>query len=393
MQKLIKKPSIDFVSILTYFTLIVSIYYYITSFGWEFHVESFKLGVVIWPLITLFAIFIFLQKIAFRSKLLLVCAVFVIYNLIATLITVNGGLVTIITNAVYSLLWFALFVVFFNNSKKHGISKFFTKILWIAIPCCVVAFFILVSREETETTVKTLNPIFYFIYFLPLVLLEDNKIAKSIGVGFVFVATIVSNKRTAFIVVALVLLYIFLMYLKTNKKNIKKIFMGGLIAVGVISILYFLFIRITSIYKVDWLERFFQLEETGGSGRIDLWKSFFVDMKSATATQLLFGHGSVYPTYHNDLLQLIYDYGLVGSFFYVIMCCLLVVQYVKMIRMNYKHSVAYGTSLIIFFFTSSVGMVMVVHTWFLQMSSFWGIVLGDFYKECIKENIVRRRLW
>mgnify|MGYP007002353552 FL=1 len=50
-----------------------------------------------------------------------------------------------------------------------------------------------------------------------------------------------------------------------------------------------------------------------------------------------------------------------------------------MSRLNYKYTLAFGASMIIFLADSMVGQVVVVHTWVLQLGVVWGILLGDFY--------------
>ena len=87
-------------------------------------------------------------------------------------------------------------------------------------------------------------------------------------------------------------------------------------------------------------------------------------------------------------MQIFYNYGFLGSISYCIICYLLIFEYFKMKKNKYEYTIAYGTSLIIFFITSSFGMVIVVHTWFLQMAMFWGIVLGDFYRFKQKIGVV-----
>ena len=97
--------------------------------------------------------------------------------------------------------------------------------------------------------------------------------------------------------------------------------------------------------------------------------------------QMFFGHGNVALYYHNDLMQIIYNYGIIGGCIYTAFCVSLLVLARKMNKSNYRYRIAYIASLIIFFCSSSVEQVIVVHTWFLQMAVFWGIVIGDYYRE------------
>jgi len=52
---------------------------------------------------------------------------------------------------------------------------------------------------------------------------------------------------------------------------------------------------------------------------------------------------------------------------------------IEMKKAKHEYLVAYGASLIIFFFNSMVGQVIVVPYWFLEIAVFWGLVFGDYY--------------
>ena len=163
----------------------------------------------------------------------------------------------------------------------------------------------------------------------------------------------------------------------------------NIIFIALIGII-FLVILYTQVIKyysnLDWLDRILSLWTTGGGGRVERWEQFFIDVENSSVLAYIFGHGNVSPYYHNDLMQIFYNYGFIGASAYTLMCFLLIMEYFKMKRNNYEYKIAYAFSLIIFFITSSFGMVMVVHTWFLQMAIFWGIVLGDFYRSTISKK-------
>ena len=203
---------------------------------------------------------------------------------------------------------------------------------------------------------------------------------KYLQIVIIFACIILSYKRTALIAFIIILLYVAYRIGKDEEKSTKESLKNVLLFVLIIAVLLFIYNFILSRYSnINWLERLGDLSEDGGSGRTDRWNEFFVDMQNSSFIQVVFGHGVVYPYYHNDLMQVIYNNGLIGCVLYVALCVYLIVLLFRMSKSNYKYTTAYGASLIIFFFNSAVGQVIVVHTWFLQMAVFWGIVLGDYY--------------
>ena len=368
--------------VLTYITLLISIFYYIRNFGWGGGIESFKLGTIVWPLVALFGAFICISKYFNKIWIINFGALYVFYNTIAIILGASNSFKSIISSCIYAVLWFSLFVVFFDDSFSFGTAKINSVIFIIALPVIFVAFMVLVNTYSSQEAIKTLNPIFYILYLLPFLMLEKNKVFKTVGMVLIFIAILVSYKRTAIIAFVLILLYYLYRYMKeTNKTPSSIVKLFGVIFASIIG-LYFVYSQVISEYvALDWLDRLTSLEETGGGGRVERWKQFFEDMNNSNALQFLFGHGDVYPYYHNDLMQVFFNFGLIGSILYIGFCVQLVILYCKMNKAKYRFTSAYGASLIIFFLNSAVGQVIVVHTWFLQMAVFWGIVIGIFYKE------------
>ena len=196
MDKWTFKKENGFFTTIVFLTLIISIYYYINAFVWGGGAESFKPAIIIYPLTVLTAAFIFLTKLPKKPLVLQISAFLAVYSFLFTLFQ-QTSLFSHISSCVYVVLWFALFIVFFYDSKKYGVSRFFIHSLWIAIPACVISFIFLVNDNQTETALKTLNPIFYLLYFIPFICLEKRTSVQMIGAGLVFIAILTSNQRTA----------------------------------------------------------------------------------------------------------------------------------------------------------------------------------------------------
>lgn len=377
----IKKERLRII-LLLYLTLLVSTVYYIKNFGWE-QVDSFKPAIIVWPVAALVGFLLYFLKYSGRCLFLDICAFFVIYNVFAILLLNTWNFSGIVRTCIYAVLWFALLVLFFNDFSKHREFPFgFFIFLRITLLLSFLFFMLASLSFMTETSLKTLNPIFYLLYFLPFVLMDKNRFFKVANFLMLFVATIFSYKRTVIIILVLLAVYYMYRSFRENEKTLGS-FVKQLIFFGVVLVVFgFLFVKISELFgNINWFERLSALEETGGGARVERWRSFFVDMSHSRVLEWVFGHGTEYLYYHNDAMQIFYDYGMVGLSLYIVMCFKLVAFYRKMAREKFRYTTAFGASLIIFFFNSAVGQVIVVPTWFLQMAAFWGVVIGCYYRE------------
>ncbi len=369
---------------LPYITLLISVCYYIKVFSWGGGATTFKLGQIIWPVCIVAGVVGFLSHLHIRYGAVYFFGLYTLWYLIGLLMSPDPD-INQVTEAVYKTLLFALLVLFMNHCAKYGIMDSIPFFLRIGLFAAFSYYLDLVDSLNT-TVAKVYNPVYYFLYFLPFALLEKKPIFRYAEIALIMVAIILSQKRTAlFCLIAIVLLAVYLQgkdVITGRKKFFRSLIITALIAIGAYLILSEVLARNSLL---DWGGRLETAENA--SGRWDRWAQFFWDMEPATPLQLFFGHGIVYPYYHNDLMQVIYNSGIVGTFFYLGMCVHLIILYRRMARQNYRYTLAYGASLIIFFFDSAVGQVIVVHTWTLQIVAFWGIILGDFYRESRLERI------
>lgn len=380
-KKLIENESrIGKLAILVPFvTLLMSTHHYISNFVLGGEGSTFKLGQIIWPMCIVVGALVFLTSLKAKYFFTNVFAAYVIYYVLGALLSPTLTKDEVINECIYTVLFFALIVLFMNNSSKYGISNFFRYGICLILPLVFFAYQALIDTYNTSAS-KTYNPVFYFVYYLPFAFLEKKNSIKFIEIGFVFVSVLLSNKRTTFIILIVCAVYYF--YRSNKEATQKKRSKVGILLVTIIAAIavYYIFTRVMADNtNINWQNRFEALE--GGSGRRERYQQFFKDMKDSNLFQIVFGHGVEYPYYHNDLMQVIYNSGILGMSFYIVMCVQLILMYKDMAKKKYRFTTAYGISLIVFFLNSAVGQVLVVHTWTLQLMVFWGLVMGDFYRE------------
>ena len=89
---------------------------------------------------------------------------------------------------------------------------------------------------------------------------------------------------------------------------------------------------------------------------------------------------------HNDFLQVLFDYGIIGL---TIFCSIIVKLFMiarKMKRVQYCYYAPFLASLVIFVICCFVSMVTLQPQWFLAMAAFWGSVIGDFEQKGLENT-------
>ena len=93
-------------------------------------------------------------------------------------------------------------------------------------------------------------------------------------------------------------------------------------------------------FSLNIFSRLFSLSEDGGSGRIDIYSNVWESFKSSSVMNKLFGHGvnavgtigAGAEKAHNDLLEVLYDYGIISFIFVTIFYISMVVEAVRLIK-------------------------------------------------------------
>lgn len=178
--------------------------------------------------------------------------------------------------------------------------------------------------------------------FLPLVLMLKGKYTKLILLIMVLYWSVISAKRTAVLCAALALLFFLLSeILNVNVRKTYKFMALSILLIGAGFISYNKYPEFASHVDIV-LERFDNPEENESNNeRIDMYQGTLNAYDSSSLFEQLFGHGykaiekDLYgrPT-HNDLLEILYDYGVVALLLYVLFLIGLVYRGIKAFIIN-----------------------------------------------------------
>lgn len=299
-------------------------------------------------------------------------------------VNVLGYLFTLdLANSVYisqikAILMFLLpFFPFYYLGKKGKINESHLLRFFIIMLVLTILNFsyekevILASRISGNTNVVN-NISYQFVVLLPYIFLFKNRIFSILGLSIILVFTIQAAKRGALIVS--VIGAIFFVYHQLRTVDAKNRIRGYFLAFSglVFSAFYLYQYFLSNEYLIL---RLTQIEE-GGSGR----DTIFLNLLSAwynsdNIFNYIFGHGfastirlsSTGNFAHNDWLELLVNFGLLGFVLYIaIFYGLLKLTYKKGFIDNYRiiiltiTSIWFVTTLFSMIYTSNTSMIITV---------------------------------
>tara|TARA_R110001583_G_scaffold56717_1_gene170919 strand:+ start:7948 stop:9072 length:1125 start_codon:yes stop_codon:yes gene_type:complete len=293
------------------------------------------------------------------------------------------NIINLIINNVYWLATFVVLYLFISKNPhlvKFTINCFSLTLLFILFYYFTIAFHINYSEF---ISFKGLNDAYYVLPFLPFILLLKNNTLKYLGIIIIVISLIISYKRAGIIALLFSLMFYLILYFKyqqkVKKSGLKK---TAFIFITIITIIFLADYSTTETGEVISM-RFNSMGEDGGSGRVFIWSEVIKLQERNSFNGWILGNGynSVKQTYindsaHNDFLEVLYDYGLIGLFLYLILIYKLYEIYLKLKKLDWVFSIAFGSSLIIFMVLSIFSHLIIYPSYFIYIASFWGIGIG-----------------
>ena len=334
------------------------------------------------PLLGVNLLIIFSHLSAFRlggmNKYVLIWMIWV--SLSALLISRNHFL-TLIRVSIWTTSYFAAYILARSNRKAiDSIVKVFVIIY-------IISFFffwqgkIVQSVEFKYGFESTSNAIYCLVTIIPILMLLKKKWLVLIIMLLTFVSTIFSGKRGA----TLILLFTLVPQLKSifSKKK-KSTGRTVLMIVLVVALTYLLFYVSQNVLSGTLMNRF--ADDETGSGRTFIWLRTLNAFDSSAFFEQLFGHGyyavnslGEASAAHNDFIEVLYDYGLLGLLIYTLIHVYLVVKTFKLRKSKKLLFLPYMVMYMVFFIMSMVSILIVQQRYLIYMAVFWGMLEGCNY--------------
>lgn len=320
-------------------------------------------------------------------------AIYVFCNMLLTTPYLNMGVITIFLSS-----YFWIFIYFYGlYVGKYNTSKSIIGVFFFILPILLYMLIFASNRRslEFENQLASINYVMYAVLLLPWFFLVKSNVVKIFTLLLISGASFFSMKRGVSIVAVLLMLnFVYWQFLRNNKKSIFFRF---------ILLILFLFIGVSLLFFVNefsngfLLQRFLNMQEDHGSGRGDIYYLVIKGFMELDFFEKLFGSGyysvslnNVTHSFealsaHNDPLEILYDYGILGESIYISFFLFLIKRMCYFAKRNPDLSLSYSSSIIIFIVLSLISHLIIYPTYFVSLTLFWGVVEGMEKKGDLKK--------
>lgn len=330
------------------------------------------------------------------SKLLSYFIIYIFFINIISSLLLGSGLPSMTSPALWLLPLFIYRAMYVATARWYNINKlitFFTILFGVLIFAYIISYdmasLMTVSHDDSIALISS----YFCMYVLPLVLCTDKKITKYISIVVVVVVIISSVKRTG--AVALALGLVAYLFLQTNPFSSSK--------KSVIKKLAFVLIMLFSIFGIFYLfensqltlfNRLAGLSEDGGSGRDVVYAKVWQMIVDQDIVGFVFGNGynavaldtKMGMGAHNDFLEVMYDYGIIGLFLYLSLHFVLIKYVIRLSKSNSKYAAPMGMSYVLFLCASTFSQIVIYPYFMLIFFMSWAFFMSARNRELLSEN-------
>jgi O-antigen ligase len=281
------------------------------------------------------------------------------------------------------LLWPSVYLFFCTYSRYDSQSPrlFVPYFVFMALACSFMFFLVFQFFNAGRLNrAMQLNAVYYPLLTIPWLPLVKKPLLRYIVFAVVAVAVFYSVKRAALAVLVIAgFVYVLVEYfLLTKRLRLANIIVPAvLLSMALVGFSYVdeslggLFSKRLEATSVD-----------GGSGRLELYSSVLDELHRSSDESLIFGHGyGSSPRYfgttsHNDFLEMLFAYGLIGLVLYILLHVSLLTKTIRLIRSKSPYASALAVSYAVFLVASMVSHLIIYPTYFVYIVALWGTIEG-----------------
>lgn len=291
-----------------------------------------------------------------------------------------------ITNIMY--IFTPMFVLVSSfNSAMHTDFERFDKFVFMILLLALAIQYVLIFKEVNFFLTNHLASSYYVLYALPLVLLFESKWIKLLAIIVVTIILFSSFKRSGVLALA-VSLVVYIMISQFVKKKLKPASVLTAIALIAIAGVAFYFLATDNSTGNTILDRFENVDQDQGSGRIPLWEQTIRMIEDQDLSNQIIGNGfntvlresTLQLSAHNDFLETAYDFGIIGLLIYIGAFFTLFFVVFKMIRKKSRYAPSIAMLAVIYAIQSMTSHVIIYYWANVFMLSF-GYMIGKFQKD------------
>lgn len=298
-----------------------------------------------------------------------------------------------------SLWWPLMYILFFLVGRYPKLVK---KFIYKYVPLLTVISFVMfffTSRTKGGELTAT-NFVFYISLLMPFLFFYKGK-KMLILFSLCALVSMLSFKRSAFIILLLIgVLFVYYNYIKTKNRNgILKPIAGVLVALAFIGAFAYLDRSNGGFFS----ERIKSVSDDEGSGRVGIYEIVMWNYSKLDSSEKLFGIGfngvmdrqwvafsaENVVSAHNDFLEMLCDFGIIGSALYLIIILCMFRNVVRSVQISNSFFRANFASLLIFFVMSGVSQLFLYPTYFAYIVAVWALTQSILSHERKAKDIGR----
>ena len=225
--------------------------------------------------------------------------------------------------------------------------------------------------------------VYVFMMFLPFVMTLSNRKVRNVGILLIVIALASSLKRGGMVTAVISLIAYYLVGQRVSEQKTPGLVkLLAFFAVIILIIAGVVYINYTSDGMI--FERFSTMDSDGGSGRDVVYAETWGLISDSDGLQLLIGHGwnhvqadsPLKVSAHNDYLEALYDLGLPGFLFMLLLLLLVFGTAHSLVRQKSEFAPAYVASFMIFFINTMISHIFLYPLNMTALTLFWGYVAG-----------------
>lgn len=245
-------------------------------------------------------------------------------------------------------------------------KKYSYLLRWVFVVCTIIGLFGFFSNRIENVFSGQSNLVYFPLLPLPFIML---KMKRKSEIVLLFVGTVIAvmgMKRSMLLAFLLTWMLLLLYYFFKQKK----VFGGVLVSLLVVAIVYYGFNYVNQVSHGAYTERF-NMEDVS-NGREDIYDVTWLMIYQSELSDLWLGHG--YNTTardsimdraaHNDFLETLYDYGIVGSILLVLFWIYILVKWVSLFMRSSDYIISYSFALCIIAVMSMVSVLIMYNSYF-----------------------------
>lgn len=223
--------------------------------------------------------------------------------------------------------------------------------------------------------VSVSNLVYWCLCSVPFFFLISRNSLKMFFLLLAIIIVLLTYKRSATIAIGLITLLFILDMTKTAKTSLRSYFV---IALGLL-IVYYVITHYFQNAILGIAERMSAIEESEGSGRIPLYNDVLNVLKTNDLFDWVFGRGvgsisiSKHTNAHNDALQILFEFGLIGLVLYFVMLWKVIKRTIAFRKARSNYYMGYAASVVICIVLGAVSNLVVFNSYFSFICAYWGI--------------------